>query len=232
MWASQVALVVRNSPANAGEPRDAGSIPGLGRSPGEGPGNPLQYSCLEKPIDRGAWQVTAHGLQRVGHSWSDSLHPCRTRRSAPWSSAVHSGSAGSQEGCETAGEKAFRKVPHLPELFQHQVGNLEGRENTRVFRCVLISGFPLPAPRRLGLASAPGLKRGSVPSILFRSLCSLWKWDFQRSSWGWPCHTSRSKFSSSWKGGILWRPSQQGKYINMYIYIFKKNIYIYTQCSF
>ena len=57
--------MVRNSPANAGEPRDAGSIPGLGRSPGEGPGNPLQYSCLEKPIDRGAWQVTAHGVAEL-----------------------------------------------------------------------------------------------------------------------------------------------------------------------
>ena len=42
-------------------------IPGLGRSLGEGNGNPLQYSCLEKPMDRGAWQATAHGIARVGH---------------------------------------------------------------------------------------------------------------------------------------------------------------------
>ena len=47
--ASQVALVVKNLPANAGDIRDAGSTPGLGRSPGEGHGNPLQYSCLENP---------------------------------------------------------------------------------------------------------------------------------------------------------------------------------------
>ena len=59
--ASQVALVVKNSPANAEEVRDLGSIPGLGRSPGGGHGNPLQYSCLENPIDRGAWWATVHG---------------------------------------------------------------------------------------------------------------------------------------------------------------------------
>ena len=52
---SQVALVVKNPPVNAGEVRDAGSIPGSGISPGKGNGNPLQYSCLENPMDRGAW---------------------------------------------------------------------------------------------------------------------------------------------------------------------------------
>ena len=53
-WASQVVLVVKNLPANAGDKRDVGLIPGLGRSPGVGNGNPLQYSCLENPIGRGA----------------------------------------------------------------------------------------------------------------------------------------------------------------------------------
>ena len=53
-WASQVALVVKNPPANAGDMRDLGSIPALGRSSGEGNDNPLQYSCLENPMDRGA----------------------------------------------------------------------------------------------------------------------------------------------------------------------------------
>ena len=57
-----MALGVKNLPANAGEEvRDFGSILGLGRSPGEGNGNSLQYSCLRNPIDRGAWQVTVHG---------------------------------------------------------------------------------------------------------------------------------------------------------------------------
>ena len=60
-------LVVKNLPATAGDMRDAGWIPGLGRSPGEGNGNPLQYSCLENPMDRGAWQATVHGVARVGH---------------------------------------------------------------------------------------------------------------------------------------------------------------------
>ena len=46
---------------------DQGSNPGLGRSPGEGNGNPLQYSCLEHPMDRGAWWAAAHGSPRVGH---------------------------------------------------------------------------------------------------------------------------------------------------------------------
>ena len=53
--ASQVELVVKNLPANAGDIRDLGSIPGLGRSPGRGHGNPLQFSCLGNPMDRGAW---------------------------------------------------------------------------------------------------------------------------------------------------------------------------------
>ena len=56
--------MVKNPPANAG---DVGLIPGSGRSPGEGNGNPLQYSCLENPMDRGAWQTTVNGVARVGH---------------------------------------------------------------------------------------------------------------------------------------------------------------------
>ena len=56
-WASQVALVVMNLPANAGDRRDAGLILVLGRSPGRGHGNPLQYSCLENPMDAEAWQA-------------------------------------------------------------------------------------------------------------------------------------------------------------------------------
>ena len=54
--ASQVVLVIRSLSASAEDVRDAGSIPGLGRSPRGGNGNPLQYSCLENPMDRGAWQ--------------------------------------------------------------------------------------------------------------------------------------------------------------------------------
>ena len=72
--ASQVVLVVKNPFASAGDMRDSGSIPGSGRSPGGGNGNPLQYSCLENPMDRGNWQATVHGIARVGHNWSKLAH--------------------------------------------------------------------------------------------------------------------------------------------------------------
>ena len=64
VWASQVGLVVKNPSANSGDIKDVGLIPGLGRSPGEGNGNPLQYSCLENPTDRGAWQATVHRVAK------------------------------------------------------------------------------------------------------------------------------------------------------------------------
>ena len=57
--------MVKNPPANAGDIRDANSIPGKGRSPGRGRGNPLQYSCLKNSMDRGVWRATVH---RVAHS--------------------------------------------------------------------------------------------------------------------------------------------------------------------
>ena len=62
-----MALVVKNLPASAGDLRDKGSIPGLGISPGEGHGNPLQYSCQENPMDRAAWRATVY---RVVKSWT------------------------------------------------------------------------------------------------------------------------------------------------------------------
>ena len=65
--ASQVALVVKNLPTNAGDLRNIGSIPGSGRYPGEGHGNPLQYSCRENPMLRGVCQATAEG---VAKSWA------------------------------------------------------------------------------------------------------------------------------------------------------------------
>ena len=60
-----MALVVKNPPANAGDIRDMGSTPGSGRSPREGNGNTLQYSCLENPMDRGAWWATVHGTTKI-----------------------------------------------------------------------------------------------------------------------------------------------------------------------
>ena len=77
MWASQVVLVVKNLPSNAEDIRDVGSIPGSGTSPGGEHGNPLQYSCIENPMDRGAWRAM---VQRVAKSQTQlkqlSTHAC------------------------------------------------------------------------------------------------------------------------------------------------------------
>ena len=66
-WASQVVLVVKNLPANAGDITDMGSTPRSGRSPGGVHGNTLQSSCLENCMDRGAWQATVHGVAKIGY---------------------------------------------------------------------------------------------------------------------------------------------------------------------
>ena len=75
--ASQVALIVKSLPAKAGDLRDTGLIPGLGKSPGGGNGNPFQHSCLENPRDRGAWWAAVYG---VAQSWTQlkrlSMHAC------------------------------------------------------------------------------------------------------------------------------------------------------------
>ena len=63
-WNSQVIILVKNLPANAGDRRDAGLIPGLGIFPGGEHGNPLQYSCMENPMDRGTWQATVHRVTK------------------------------------------------------------------------------------------------------------------------------------------------------------------------
>ena len=67
MWGFPSGAVVQNLPANAGDTKDLGSIPGWGRCPGGENGYPLQYSCLESSMDRGAWQATVH---RVTKSWT------------------------------------------------------------------------------------------------------------------------------------------------------------------
>ena len=83
--ASQVALVVKNPPANSRATGVTGSIPRSERSPGGGHGNPHQYSCLENPIGRGAWQATVHGSHIVGYDWSD-LACTQARTLSAWES--------------------------------------------------------------------------------------------------------------------------------------------------
>ena len=77
MYIAQVALMVKNLPANAGDLRDASSIPGLGRSSGEGNGNPLQYSCLENYMVREPGGLQSMGSQRIGHDLSDLACICK-----------------------------------------------------------------------------------------------------------------------------------------------------------
>ena len=65
-WGFPGGAVVKNPAANAGDARDLGSVPGSGRSPEGGNGNPLQYSCLENFVDRGAWRAAVHGVTKSG----------------------------------------------------------------------------------------------------------------------------------------------------------------------
>ena len=93
--------MVKNSPANAGGVRDSGSIPGSGRSPGGGHGNPLQYSCLENSMDRGAWLAVVHGVAK-SQTWLKRLitsnlallcYGLRNRRESYWASPL------ARQGC-------------------------------------------------------------------------------------------------------------------------------------
>ena len=85
--ASQVALVVKSLPANTGDLRDMGLILGSGRSPGVGNGSPLQYSCLENPMDRIAWQATVH---RVAKSQTQLKLLARVHASDTYSDILYS----------------------------------------------------------------------------------------------------------------------------------------------
>ena len=70
--------MVKNPPADTGDTRDLGLIPGSGKSPGAGYGNPLQYSCLENPMDRGTWWATVHGGCKESDRTEVTLNTCTT----------------------------------------------------------------------------------------------------------------------------------------------------------
>ena len=88
-FTSQAALVVNNLPVNAGDKRDSGSIPGLGRSPGGGHGNPFQYSCLENPMDRSLVGYSPWGRKDLDMTEQPSMHACKLT-AASLSAAIHS----------------------------------------------------------------------------------------------------------------------------------------------
>jgi len=133
--ASQVALVVKNPPANAGDVGDSSLISGLGRSPGEGNGKPFQYSCLENPLDRGTWWAIVH---RITESWpwlSDLA--CTQKHTRAWSPARRGpglcttangyspGSLGALSTCQTpvfvvSSEKGHLRPPCPAQPFQYK----------------------------------------------------------------------------------------------------------------
>ena len=90
--------MVKNQPANSGGARDEGSVPGLGRSPGEGNGNPLQYSCLENSIESRVWQTAAHGVTKRQtrlsthvHTHTHSVLSPNQKGSCPWNRKTEKG---------------------------------------------------------------------------------------------------------------------------------------------
>ena len=109
-----VGSVVKNLPAKAG---DWGSIPGSGRSPEEGNGNPLQYSCLENPMDRGAWWTLVHGLARVRQDLA-------TKKQEQFSSVAQlCPTLCDPVDCSTPGFPVHHQLPELAQTHVHWVSN-------------------------------------------------------------------------------------------------------------
>ena len=110
-------LVSKRSACNA---EDRGLIPGSGRSPGEGNGNPLQYSCLENPMDRGVWQATVHGVARVRHDLATKPPPCSdwpSDQDSVWVTAKTTKLASMRKLSGVARDQLSRGVCHLTALW-------------------------------------------------------------------------------------------------------------------
>ena len=113
--------MVRNLPTKARDAGDVGSIPGLGKCPRKGHGNPLQCSCLENPMDRGAWLAIAHGVTKSGHSSaSERTHIPRIYREP-----------GEQDGREGSYRERFMEAGKQEGYFRQWWG-LQGKENYQV----------------------------------------------------------------------------------------------------
>ena len=127
--AFHVALVVKNLPANARDTGDARSIPGLGRSPGEGNGNPLEYSCLENPINGGAWWATVRGMQEL--DMSEQLTHTVIHSGLPWwlsgrESICNAGDMGSIPGPGDPWRKKWQPTPVFLPGKSHGQRSMEG----------------------------------------------------------------------------------------------------------
>ena len=110
-------LVIKNPPANSG---DLGLIPGWGRSPGEGNGDPLQYSCPENPKDRGAWRLQPMGSKRVGHN----LATKQQQRVYDFSSVAQSCPAlCDPTDCSTPGFPVHHQIPEFTQTHVHGVSD-------------------------------------------------------------------------------------------------------------
>ena len=115
-------LVGKESAWKAGVP---GSIPGSGRSLGEGNGNPLQYSCLENSMDRGAWQATVHGVARVGHNWATKPPTCEIQPQTHYLDLIK------REHQTNPNWKSFGKMTSLELLFFFKVKVMKVRKKLR-----------------------------------------------------------------------------------------------------
>ena len=138
-------LGVKNPPANAGDIGDLGLIPVLGRSPGERHGNPLQYSCLENPMDRGAWQLQSMGLQRVGHEWA-TQHAC-----THWISLM------------------AKTVKHLPTMWETRLQSLaweDSLEKEMATHCSVLA-WKIPWMEEPGRLTVHGKKSDTIEQLDF-----------------------------------------------------------------
>ena len=133
--------MLKNPPANGGDARDEGSIPGWGRSPEVGNGNPLQYSCLENSMDRGAWRATVHGASKYRTQLTNWAHTCpwfkanlkgrleqalhtRLKHSFPVRRSIRlTPPAACLRSGESWGHPFSRSTHHLPGLWKHKLGS-------------------------------------------------------------------------------------------------------------
>ena len=114
--------MVKNPPDNAGDLRDTDLIPGLGRSPGEGNGNPLQYSCLENSIDRGAWWAAVPGVAKSGARLSSPKHT-QARNGLKWSA-----------GRPGKSHRSLKRSHHHHRMLQRQERDFPGTSGAQWLR--------------------------------------------------------------------------------------------------